>query len=554
MKKRWPFITVIISAIAVIAAAAFYMLFIHDSIDAAALETTDLTAVSAQRGSLTISVDPRIELLSAVQLTSDYKRLGSLSFPYRDAMKSYFDPFKSHEAVKHFTWLTSFGFSYDAPPQFMMHLTEPPSLMQTILYDSQLKRRGMGAFNLDRFAKLLGDFYQTSDFQGFYDSNRALYEQIVKAASAGMGTEDPVRDLEDYYGIAQKSYSLILAPLFHPGGYGIRTDAGDGTFNTYAVIGPYKTENQVPIYDWNEIRGLVWHEFSHSFINPLTEKYSNEIRRYSSLYLPVKDIMSSQAYTNWETCVNEHLVRAVTTRLAYLSLGKTEGDKALRYEKGNGFIYMDELCKKLEEYEKQSDTYKTLEDFYPEILKTFEELSKQAPEELQKQNKYDGPINSIFTRNNPVVLIVPTNEEDEAVEEEIVKYAGKIKDRFFKNGKILDDKTALNEDLSANTVIVYGTIQGNLWLSKYKDYLPVKMEADRIIADTAYEGSGYKFICGYKNPQNENNPILIYTAQAASDILNINSIMHGPNDYVIAKGNEIIKSSDFSRNGDTWSY
>ncbi len=554
MKKRWPLVAIISLALIAILGVLFYLLFLYDSVDTVTGEESDLTEVAVQNGDLKISVDPRIELLSSVQLAGGYNILGNLSFQYRDEMENNFKDFKSHAAVRHFTWLSGFGFTYDASPRAMLHLTAPPSVKQIVPYDSETKRRGFGAFNLDRFNSLLADYSADSDFPDFYNGNKAFYKQIVESTAMSLKEEDIVKELEDYYGIKQKSYSLILAPLFHPGGYGIRVNGEGGIFDTYAIIGPFKVENKVPVYDGKEIRGLVWHEFSHSFINPLNERHKKELARYSSLYLPVKEIMSAQAYPNWEICVNEHLVRAVSTRLTYLKLGKKEGDAALRSEKGSGFIYIEALCSKLEEYEKNRDLYKTLDDFYPEILKSFDNLSKVPPEELAGRQKYEGPINGIFAIPNPVALIVPTNEQDKDIEEKIRQYVDTIKDRFFKEGRIITDKAALDEDLSGSMVIAYGTMDGNLWLSSYKDSFPFLIEPDGIIADTEYEGTGYRYICGYKNPQNEDYPLLIYTAQDASDIPGINGIMHGPTDYVIAKGDEVVKSGDFVRDGNVWAY
>lgn len=554
MKKRWPKVLAVMLFLIVFAGVLFYTLVINDLIPASGEEKSEITAVSIQNGDLKISVDPRIELLSSVQLVSKYKLLGRLTFQYKNDMDNYFKSFKDHDAVKHCTWMASHGFTYDAPPTVMLHLSDPPFLKQIALYDNQLKLRGSGTYNLRKFSRLLKDYSLDSDFTSFYNNNNAYYKKIVEDTSMSLQDADIVKDLEDYYGIKQKSYNLILAPLFHPGGYGIKVNEENGIFDTYAIIGPYKTEDQIPVYDGKEIRELIWHEFSHSFINPLNESHKNEISRYSSLYEPIKIIMKSSAYTNWETCVNEHLVRAVTTRLAYLKLGVNEGDAALQYEKKCGFIYIEELCNKLKVYEENRDQYKTLDDFYTEILKSFDRLLKLTPDEISKLIKYEGPINGAITGLNPVVLIVPTNESDKDTEEKINNYVKAIKDKFFKDGKIITDKDSIEADLSGNTIIAYGTMEGNLWLSKYKETFPFKIEPDKVVADTTYEGKGYKYICGFKNPQNENNPVLIYTAQSASDIAGINSIFHGPTDYVIAKGDEIIKSGNFVREDGKWSY
>jgi hypothetical protein len=56
-------------------------------------------------------------------------------------------------------------------------------------------------------------------------------------------------------------------------------------------------------------------------VNPVTAKHIDEVNKYSKLYDPIADIMKSNAYPNWEICVNEHIVRAVTARLLLIHEG-----------------------------------------------------------------------------------------------------------------------------------------------------------------------------------------------------------------------------------------
>lgn len=86
-------------------------------------------------------------------------------------------------------------------------------------------------------------------------------------------------------------------------------------------------------------------------------------------------------------------------------------------------------------------------------------------------------------------------------------------------------------------MVAYGTPSGNLLLKKYIDLLPVKIEKDKIIADTVYPGNGLRYITAWPNPQNSKIGIVIYTAQKADDIIGINSVFKGLTDIVIVKGN-----------------
>lgn len=170
-------------------------------------------------------------------------------------------------------------------------------------------------------------------------------------------------------------YTIILAPLFHEGGFGGWIQRPDGRFDVYAILGPTDTFEGIPIF-WPSawLKYIVWHEFGHSFVNPITERFRQEIAKYSSLYDPIAEVMKKQAYGDWESCVNEHIIRAIEIRRIYREMGKAAADIMLQEEKSQGFIYIEALSERLKDYETQRDRYPTFLDFYPELIKVFEEL------------------------------------------------------------------------------------------------------------------------------------------------------------------------------------
>jgi hypothetical protein len=88
--------------------------------------------------------------------------------------------------------------------------------------------------------------------------------------------------------------------------------------------------------------------------------------------------MKKEGNRDWEAVVDEHIVRAVTVRLSYLVMGNDAGDLALEDEKRRGYIYVPEICERLKEYESKRTVYPSLAAFYPEIVKIFEKLTREA--------------------------------------------------------------------------------------------------------------------------------------------------------------------------------
>lgn len=519
------------------------------------LDTAEMNPVIKNADSLKIMVDPRIELLSAVQLDSDYETLTKLEFRYASDMKEYFRNHKNHMAVRTFRRLRNIGYGYDAPPTSMLYLSEPPELKQNIDFDEDIIKRTGNEKSLTDFIGYLRNFGSDADFPDFYEKNLPFYQAIVDNVYNDIKDMKLTKALDDYYGMEVNSYNIILAPMFHDGGYGPRIKGTNGLYDVYALIGPSGTidgedSEKIPDFSVDTIQYLVWHEFSHSFVNPATEKYADEINKYSDLFTNIRTQMEAQAYPEWTICVNEHIVRAITARLTYIYSGQAAGDQSVANEKSKGFYYIEPLCDSLIIYEENRDKYPTFESYYPELIKVFQKLSEQ-----DTPIKFDGPVNLAFGFNNlDTVFIVPTKEKDQAVQEGITKYVEMIKDKFFPKAEILLDTDALEQDLGSRVIIAYGTIEGNLWLQKYKDTFPFQIGPDKTVADKEYTDEGLVLISALPNPQNSANPLVIYTAGRAEDIIDINSVFHGATDYVIAKEGKEITSGYYSKENDNWEF
>lgn len=516
----------------------------------------ELEPVIKSKGDLRISVDPRIELLVSVQLLSGYSRLSNQQSKYGKEMKNFFNRYNDHAAIKNFKLMASSGFTYDAPPTAVLFFGNPLLLEQHTAFTPYLLGRGGGENKMNLFFNSLQNFAVQSDFETFYNEQKDSYATMVNSVYDNLAEIDLVDNLESYYRMKKDEYNIILSPLLHGGGYGPQIEASDGTVKIYGIVGPNDfDESGLPQFSTEFIQYLVWHEFSHSFVNPLTEQHLNEVNEYRGLYKPIAKKMKDMAYGSWDICVNEHIVRAVTTRLAYLNEGRAEGDDALRNEKAQGFAYIEALCEKLEDFENNRDMYSTFEDFYPELIQVFKELSKRKLGADFYDIPFNGPINAAMTDKEKVVIIVSTHETEEAANKEIQKYAKIIRDQFFPGNKIYTDEEALMEDLSENAVFAYGTIEGNSWLSKYSSEFPFTVESDKIIAGTVYEGNNFKLISALPNPQNKNNALVLYTAQNPWDIVNINNVFHGPTDYTIIKGaEEIIADGNYEKSDERWCF
>jgi hypothetical protein len=326
------------------------------------------TSTESQVEAVHVVVDPRIELASAVQVLSDYFLVTDHEFGYKQAMRDYFAPYADHEAVQLFRTMSEEGFNFDRVPRVFLALTNPPELGQRIPHDQRVLDEVGGEELLQRFVVAARAFADTSDFGTFYDAHQDLYATVI--AQTETVVNDAVTGLEEYTGMSLGgAATVVLGPVLHDGGFAPSFATADGGLEAYAVVGPTGTVGNMPDFGGpGRMRGLVSHEFAHVVVNPLTAEQRDLVTPYAALFDPIRDLMRMQAYDNWETVVNEHIVRAINVRLTALAEGEDTGANRIQRQLERGFVHVPAFAERLREFEADREQYSTLAAFYPRLL------------------------------------------------------------------------------------------------------------------------------------------------------------------------------------------
>lgn len=326
---------------------------------------------------LQINIDPRTELLAVVQYLAGYGQrfplLTDFDLSYKAEIETAFQTFRGHPAVTLFDQMSS-TFHADAPPAAMFHLSEPPVLAVEVPFTDYLVKRAGGTDRLEQFIVALRDFAQESLFMDFYRAHSTFYATILEPMVSQLSEVDDVAILEQYFGMQQHNYTLILAPLFSGNSaYDARICRADSQFDLYGIAGAAgMDEKHHPVFDEPaHMRSLLWHEFAHAFVNPLTEQHLDAVNQYQALFGTVAERMTQYGYGSWEITVNEHIVRAVTVRLKTLVLGESKGQAGLEQELAWGFAYTSRIVECLKQYETQRACFPAFRDFYPELIGAF---------------------------------------------------------------------------------------------------------------------------------------------------------------------------------------
>ncbi len=329
-----------------------------------------------------VSVDPRIELLTAVQCLAGYAELGSADPAYRREVLERFAPWRNHPAVTLFARMAREGFTLDAPPAVMLRLAEPPELELRAPFSVYVEDRAGGRRRLFAFLDSLRDFAAESRFMDFHAAHTRRFRRMVEQARRALRTTRVVGPLEEYFGVHEHGYHLILAPLSQAGGYAAEIERPPGIVDCYAILGPSQPGRGRPrFWDPDALEALLWHEFSHVFVGTLPDPCRREIAADSALFEPLRARMAAQGYTRWEVCADEHLVRAVGVRLVARLEGAHAAEEALDLQWRLGFTYLPRLLVALQRYERERDRFPTLGDFCPDLA---EALRRPVPPPVER--------------------------------------------------------------------------------------------------------------------------------------------------------------------------
>lgn len=317
-----------------------------------------------------ITVHPMLELLAVIQYLSGYgEALGLISrinTPYTEAVETVFGGFRDHPAVQYVKEAVKRGFSYDAPPTACLYINTDFSISAD--YEGSHFATFRMEEDIDVFRDMLLQFYTDTDFRSFFLAYQHLYEQIIADYVAQFPAWNMVKAMESYYGKRMASYTIILVPLFHSGGYGPSLQREDGT-HVYSIFGPMSTTyDRRPFFGYErQIRALVLHEFGHSFISINDENNAaiqEQVARSEYLMEPIAGEMSAMAYPYWSTAYEELVLRAAVIDIIEQQTG-TDPRYALNDEEANGFQYIRAVYDLLGSYATDREQYDTFDDFVP---------------------------------------------------------------------------------------------------------------------------------------------------------------------------------------------
>jgi hypothetical protein len=237
----------------------------------------------------------------------------------------------------------------------------------------------------------LRQFYLKANVADFLRHNGSFYQGALEEIASDIGkTSYPA--IEKWYGKRFPRYELYISPAMPitPGednyrGYGpaILSPAGKVPSMVVSSSRMLKLQDSLPLYkqfgfDNREVTQFITiHEISHSFVNPLLEKYAKQIKGDSILYIKeLKEVLAPHGINDWYVCVIEHVVRLGEIRIALSKGNKKEADRLRKLHIIEyNCVLIPLLEKKILEYEKNRVKYPTFESYLPVLIQFLHNLT-----------------------------------------------------------------------------------------------------------------------------------------------------------------------------------
>ena len=132
----------------------------------------------------------------------------------------------------------------------------------------------------------------------------------------------------------------------------------------------------------------------------------------------------------------------------------------------------------------------------------------------------------------------------------------------FKEMELIPDSIALKKDLTSYWIFAFGTPKGNRWISNFIHQIPIKIESDKLVADSLYIGKNLVFMTTWFHPQNEQKGVQILTGQNLESIWNImlqrekfnSQIKDVSINYAIANKLTVLNTGIYKKENKQWTF
>ena len=324
---------------------------------------------------INVYINSYLEYMNSILLTSRYNEItepyigyGLMTKEkneYTTRIKHFLEKYHNDDIYQYIESLVPNGFTFSRPVELMLSLGNNTDFSMQYTPSEMCIEYCGGISKIKELLRLLKEYEAKISFFTFFDEAKKYYNPVIEQVKEVVNKYPYISILEDEYGKEQNSYNYILSSLMI-GNYGI--SFGEKGKTKLDIFSVFATDG------FSISEAVLFHEFSHPFINPLTEKYIDLVTKYQSSHELLKKYKLpgfKSGYGDWYECVNEHLVRAMVIHLLQKCNLRDIATEMLDYDLCKGYKYIPLILEKYKYYDNHRDIYPDFEAFYPTLLEVF---------------------------------------------------------------------------------------------------------------------------------------------------------------------------------------
>jgi len=322
---------------------------------------------------LYITNPKNIELVCAIINLTDYWDKRHTDFPFTKKVREKLLQFKNHSAVKATDNLIKKGWWQIYFFNIAMSITELPESEPVI------KSKWFEREQVKNYINLMVKFYKDSDFNKLWKKNKPFYIKLQSSLAKRYKKQNVniTKIMEEFYGFGFDEYNIVPAVQLVDMGLHVEVKTEDKK-KTYYFNGPLGKGKSNKEGDYfapiNSLIYNAFHEFGHSFLEPLLMDNQDLLKKYLYIYDIVKKGMVQKGYQSWDRVFIENLIHAVQICLVNKVWDEETTEKILEKEFKSGYFLIKDIYKILQDYENNREKYKNFKEFMPMI---FEELGSK---------------------------------------------------------------------------------------------------------------------------------------------------------------------------------
>jgi len=511
--------------------------------------THDAAVATPSSAPLDVRADRRVELIAILQRLAGAKEYAQAApTPYVAAVDRQFAPFRDHPAVAATAALRQqHGIGLDAPMLLALHLDEryaPVNADELATIDQRFAGVDVAAY-----AARVREFAAATSFDAFFADSAPHYAQATAALRAIVDKEQPIAWFDATFGPrANTRYAAIVGMLNGSHSYGPRATRADGTVELAQILGQGTATSTAMSPD--DTIALLVHELAHSYVNPVFARHHGALAATgAALYPLVAARMRAESYVDWQTMLNESGVRALTVLYVRDRRGDVAAADAARRELRTGFPWINELVEVFRKHARDR-AGAGLDAAMPQVIAFFDGLVAQYGGALPN-TPFVGPINAAVA--GEVAVVGPSPRADATLQ----RYAQAVHAKVFATAPYRAAAAGTLGELAGKHLIAYGAPTSSPVVAAVAEWARWQITPDGItLGKRAFPGKDLVLIACWFRRDDPTKGVVVYTSADDRNLVQINSLHHGPTDWVIGrrtdKGFEVVAKGDWPTVNGAW--